>query len=113
MHFLAVGDLSLGFDPDFVNASAAACLVGEHPHQGALKFGIRESANRFARDFGISGGQPVSGFQGTVAVQSLEDVGMADAVESTVPKNCLNLFAFHGGTVLQSMYDRQRHLAFG
>src|SRR5438477_10819568 len=31
MHFLAVGDLSLGFDPGFVNASAAACLVGERP----------------------------------------------------------------------------------
>src|SRR5208282_1018734 len=82
------------------------------PQQGAFDFGIGKNADGVARGIGVAGGFFRGVFEGTVAVEDGEDIGVGDAIEGAIVEDDFNLAALGRSATLERVDDGHGGLAF-
>src|SRR5450631_3794638 len=82
------------------------------PEQGALDLGVREGADRLLRRFRVLRGTGGGGFQRSVAPQDFQNLGMRDAVESSMQQHRFDFGALFRSAAFERMDYRHGRFAF-
>src|SRR6266849_2848891 len=90
--------------PEASSQEHASLFLSRHhefrrPQEGSFDLRIRKCADRLTRRFGVPSGLFGGIFEGPIAVQDVQDIGVRDAIEGAVAEDGFDLLALGGSAM--------------